>query len=107
MWEEKVLTKSLDNYFENTKKEQFICDLKEADSLHLVEDVKEQPYLVGFEVRKISLYNPNFGDDKICECGHSYYRHFDSWENMFPCGCKYCRCHEFKEKSGETNDKDN
>ena len=22
-------------------------------------------------------YDPNYGDARICECGHSYYRHFD------------------------------
>lgn len=44
-------------------------------------------------------YDPNFGDDRICECGHSYYRHFDSYEDMSPVGCKYCGCDEFKEKS--------
>ena len=43
-------------------------------------------------------YNPDFGDDKICECGHTYYRHFDSWEGMAPVGCKYCGCDEFKLK---------
>jgi len=43
-------------------------------------------------------YDEAFGDDKVCECGHSYYRHFDSWENMMPVGCKYCGCLDFKEK---------
>jgi hypothetical protein len=40
-------------------------------------------------------YNPQYGDDKLCKCGHSYYRHFDSWEGMAPVGCKYCGCREF------------
>ena len=43
-------------------------------------------------------YNPNFGDNKLCECGHSYYRHFDPYEDMKQVGCKYCGCDEFKEK---------
>ena len=43
-------------------------------------------------------YNPNYGDDKICECGHSYYRHFDSYDGMSPVGCKYCRCEVFRPK---------
>lgn len=42
-------------------------------------------------------YDENFGDDKICKCGHSYYRHFDSWDNMYPVGCKYCGCNDFQE----------
>ena len=45
-------------------------------------------------------YDPVFGDDKKCECGHIYYRHFDPFENMSDVGCKYCsyaECEGFKE----------
>jgi hypothetical protein len=35
-------------------------------------------------------YDPNFGDDRLCTCGHPYYRHFDTYEDMYPVGCKYC-----------------
>lgn len=42
-------------------------------------------------------YNSEFGDDRVCECGHSYYRHFD-WAEEYRCSCKYCGCFEFKEK---------
>lgn len=42
------------------------------------------------------LYNRDYGDDKICICGHPYYRHFDTYENMRPVGCKYCDCQEFR-----------
>lgn len=52
-------------------------------------------------------YDAAFGDDRPCVCGskdlragrntHSYYRHFDSYEDMRPVGCKYCGCGEFKE----------
>jgi DNA-directed RNA polymerase subunit RPC12/RpoP len=31
------------------------------------------------------------------ECGHPYYRHFDSYENNRPVGCKYCECRIFQE----------
>lgn len=44
-------------------------------------------------------YDPDFGDDKICVCGHTYYRHFDSYENMSPVGCKYCECDKFKDQA--------
>ena len=37
-------------------------------------------------------YDKEFGDDKICQCGHPYYRHFDTYDNMSPIGCKYCEC---------------
>ena len=40
-------------------------------------------------------YNPDYGDGKLCKCGHPYYRHFDSYEGMAPVGCKYCECDDF------------
>lgn len=42
-------------------------------------------------------YDPNFGDDEICLCGHTYDRHFDSYDSMSPIGCKYC----YKNDSGK------
>lgn len=66
----------------------------------------DQPYIVTkkrvvvVEERK---YNPNYGDDRTCKCGHPYYRHFDTYEDMSPVGCKYCQCRTFIEiKEGET-----
>lgn len=35
-------------------------------------------------------YDETFGDNKECECGHPYYRHFDTYDNMSAVGCKYC-----------------
>jgi len=43
-------------------------------------------------------YDKDFGDDKLCVCGHSYYRHFDTYDEMLPVGCKYCG-DRFKEAS--------
>lgn len=40
-------------------------------------------------------YDPTFGDDKLCFCGHTYRRHFDTYDDMSPVGCKYC--HGFEE----------
>ena len=31
-----------------------------------------------------------------CKCGHAYERHFDSYEDMYPVGCKYCECWTFE-----------
>lgn len=46
---------------------------------------------MGFEVvEAVILYDSTYGDDILCECGHPYYRHFDSYEDMSPVGCKYC-----------------
>jgi hypothetical protein len=40
-------------------------------------------------------YDPAFGDDRLCECGHEYRRHFDTYDDMRPIGCKYCQCSEW------------
>jgi calcineurin-like phosphoesterase family protein len=42
-------------------------------------------------------YNPKYGDERLCKCGHPYYRHFDTYDNMEPVGCKYCQCGFFEE----------
>ena len=47
-------------------------------------------------------YNKHFGDAKICTCGHTYYRHFDTYDRLYPIGCKYCNCDRFEEKGHES-----
>ena len=54
---------------------------------------KDNPYLE--YIKKKKKWNPDYPQDKLCKCGHPYYRHFDSYEDMEPCGCKYCGCHDF------------
>ena len=66
-------------------------------------DNSEDPYLIETVLITKKKYNPKYGDDKICKCGHTYYRHFDPWENMEPIGCKYCGCQEFVEVEKEKN----
>lgn len=58
-----------------------------------------EPYLIKEVTIKERHYNPEYGDNRICECGHTYYRHFDSWDEMRPVGCKYCNCFTFREHS--------
>lgn len=43
-----------------------------------------------------AFYDSNFGDNKLCECGHEYYRHFDTYDNMAPVGCKYCSPYTYR-----------
>lgn len=57
---------------------------------------KEEPYLITKSTVYEKSYNKNYGDDRICKCGHSYYRHFDSYEFMDAIGCKYCNCDTFE-----------
>ena len=60
-----------------------------------------KPYLKKVIKRVVKLYNPNYGDERICVCGHQYYRHFDTYDRMRAVGCKYCYCHKFKEKKAD------
>lgn len=46
---------------------------------------------------KASAWDEKFEQSKVCQCGHPYYRHFDTYEDMYPCGCKYCACRMFHE----------
>jgi len=80
-------------FVNGVKIEGHALDLKEVSQ-------KDQPYLIDLEEIGNRCYNPEYGDSRICECGHTYYRHFDTYENMSPCGCKYCGCHTFKEREG-------
>lgn len=59
--------------------------------------MSQQPYIIKEVVHIEYRYNPEYGDKRICECGHTYERHFDSYDDMEPVGCKYCSCGEFVE----------
>jgi len=61
----------------------------------------EPPYLMSQTIETHAAYNPNYGDDRTCKCGHPYYRHFDTYEDMKVVGCKYCECSEFREATWE------
>jgi len=61
----------------------------------------QEPYIEETEVIVHRRYNPNYGDNRVCNCGHEYSRHFDSYENMSDVGCKYCACGDFKEFNGD------
>lgn len=62
-------------------------------------DCSTGPYLLKTITTVIRLYNPNFGDDRKCVCGHTYERHFDMFEEEGEqdAGCKYCGCFTFVE----------
>ena len=82
----------------NTKEE--LCEIKDKWGRKIkakLISTTNSPYLE-YEYKKIiRKYNPKYGDDRVCICGHTYYRHFDSWEDMADCGCKYCGCNNFVE----------
>jgi hypothetical protein len=56
------------------------------------------PYILEEVVAIVRKYNPDYGDNRVCECGHAYHRHFDWMEDNEACGCKYCDCYTFVEK---------
>jgi hypothetical protein len=41
-------------------------------------------------------YDPMMDGTILCVCGHEYRRHFDTYDNMRPVGCKYCDCKTFQ-----------
>lgn len=43
-----------------------------------------------------AAYDKTFGDDRACQCGHPYGKHFD-WADSYAPGCKYCDCMKFVE----------
>ena len=46
------------------------------------------------------IYDPNFGDQRMCKCGHQYYYHFNR-ETGKTWGCIYsynCGCKGFEEQ---------
>lgn len=54
-----------------------------------------EPYIKKHYLVLKEEYNPDYGDDKLCKCGHPYHRHFDWMEDNVPVGCKYCGCYRF------------
>lgn len=64
--------------------------------------VEQPPYLKRRVTRTVRRYNPDYGDARVCTCGHPYHRHFDLTEEsveLQAIGCKYCSCYNFKERA--------
>jgi len=80
--------------FMNEMKIQLLKKLTPANQPPYVQEFR----IDGLNILERNKYNPNFGDNRMCDCGHPYYRHFDTYDNMEPVGCKYCECYKFKEK---------
>ena len=51
----------------------------------------------GLAIQINRLWNPDIDQDALCNCSHPYHRHFDSYEDMYPIGCKYCGCDTFND----------
>ena len=72
-------------------------EIEDYTYISLNSDVSS-PYLEGLIITKEKDYNSNYNENEECECGHSYHRHFDSYEKMASVGCKYCQCYHFTPK---------
>ena len=61
----------------------------------------ELPYVEEEITHTVRLYNPRFGNNRVCVCGHIYYKHFDFFEAPInqDVGCKYCACNNFVEST--------
>jgi hypothetical protein len=76
---------------------------EEYDYFIAIEDNEEEntpsPYLTVAQSPS-KVYNPDYGDNRMCLCAHTYDRHFDSYDMdaVVPAGCKYCECALFEEK---------
>lgn len=73
------------------------------NSIEHTDNSTDTPYRERTELIIHLEYNPIYGDDRICVCGHPYDRHFDSYEDMKNVGCKYCGCETFVERLGKNN----
>jgi hypothetical protein len=79
--------------FSNTTEEYMFAVKMRAAHEELHKFLETQREDIGSESQ---VYNPVFGDELPCACGHIYYRHFDPWEDMAPVGCKYCVCQQWR-----------
>ena len=69
-----------------------------------LDGIKKRVLELGTELEYGRPYDPEFGDERECACEHDYYRHFDSYEDMLPVGCKYCPCGTFEEPDPSAGD---
>ncbi len=76
----------------------------DKDRKEIIKFGTNSPYIFEDEVITHRHYNPYFGDERMCKCGHSYHRHFDHFEtevDYIDAGCKYCGCVDFEEVENE------
>ncbi len=77
-------------------------DKEEAEELQsLLEGRTEETAVTLFHAIRIQLsrlWDKDRNQEARCICGHPYHRHFDSWDDMEPIGCKYCECYTFEEQ---------
>ncbi|QIN94725.1 hypothetical protein PP460_gp077 [Streptomyces phage Muntaha] len=71
---------------------------KVRDILNKAPDGDMQAIAFAIDVQLNRMWDASH--DQMAQCGnceHVYHRHFDSYEDMEPVGCKYCDCFHFEE----------
>jgi hypothetical protein len=63
--------------------------------MYLNDDMRAIAASIDVQLRR--MWDEGHDQDALCLCGHPYHRHFDSYEDMEPIGCKYCVCDTFRE----------
>lgn len=63
--------------------------------------MSDNPYLEELFMYTTKKYNPNYGDDRMCVCGHRYIKHFEIYDRPVPRPCRNCECPEFVEQKNE------
>lgn len=56
---------------------------------------KQEPFIEEPQTKIVRRYNPEYGDEELCECGHPYKTHFDS--TGLHIACYHCDCEGFVE----------
>ena len=84
------------SYYNPKGKKQYKCFTVDCPAYH--NKKLELPYLEETIVKTIRKWNPKYDQMTLCECGHIYHIHFDSYDDMSLIGCKYCGCLIFKKK---------
>lgn len=89
-------------YIEGNNEQELYYNLSEAILQRAIEKAKNAVWSQG-DCSEPSFNNQYIDEldvnENICICGHTYHRHFDTYENMRPVGCKYCGCDFFVKKA--------
>ena len=81
------------------KTKQAISQVKRQFEGHFPKGQVPEYDVVVFEMSYAGpAWDKDHDQEAECECGHTYYRHFDTYEDMRGVGCKYCGCQIFRAK---------
>lgn len=56
----------------------------------------DKAYITQYYLGTKQVYNPEYGDNRTCVCGHKYIDHFSNERAGSVIGCRECSCSSFK-----------